>query len=166
MHRPTVIVGAGVVGLAAARALAQTGREVVVLEAASRIGTGVTSRSSEVMHAGLYYPPGSRKADTCLRGHDLLRAYARERSIPHRGIGKLIVATDEDQIAPLAALRDNAHRCGAGELAWLSAAELREREPEVHGVAALWSPRSGIVDSHQAEICESLVPSQGRIALA
>lgn len=154
MKRPTAVVGAGVVGLAVARALALRGQDVVVLESADRIGTGVTSRSSEVIHAGLYYPPGSLKGRTCVRGRELLYAYAAERGVPHRQTGKLIVATDPSQVDALSALRDNARRSGAGELLWLTPEAVRDREPQVRCVAGLWSERSGIVDSHA--LCEAL----------
>jgi len=143
-----VVVGAGVVGLAAGRALARAGRDVLVLEAADRIGTGVSSRSSEVVHAGIYYPPGSLKAATCSRGRDLLYDYCRANRVPHRRTGKLLVATSREQMASLEAVGDNARRCGVSDLRWLSASEARELEPEVHCVAALWSPSSGIVDTH------------------
>lgn len=96
-----VVVGAGVVGLAIARALALQGREVMVLEAASSIGTGISSRSSEVIHAGMYYPQGSMKAKLCVEGRNLLYEYATERGVPHRRCGKLIVATSPTQMAYL-----------------------------------------------------------------
>ncbi|MEO0603326.1 MAG: FAD-dependent oxidoreductase, partial [Myxococcota bacterium] len=145
---PTMVIGAGVVGLAIARALARDGREVWVLDAASRIGTGVSSRNSEVVHAGIHYPPGSLKAQTCVRGKELLYAYAAAAEIPHRRTGKLVVATTDDQVATLRGIRDNAAASGVHDLAWLDATEARRLEPEVACVAALWSPSSGIVDSH------------------
>ncbi len=143
-----VVIGAGVIGLAVARALALRGREVIVLEAAGAIGTETSSRNSEVIHGGLYYPTGSLKARTCVRGRDLLYAYCAERSIPHRRLGKLIVATTPEEIPQLAQYRERAARNGAGDLEPLDAAEVRRREPEVRCVAALWSPLTGIIDSH------------------
>ncbi len=142
------VIGAGVVGLAVARALALAGREVIVLEAAEAIGTGVSSRNSEVVHAGLYYPPGSLKARWCVEGRGRLVRYCAERGIAAPLIGKLLVATSEAQIAKLAALKDNAERSGVADLSWLSRAEASRLEPEVACVAALHSPSSGIVDSH------------------
>lgn len=143
-----IVVGAGVVGLAAARALALDGREVVVLEAAEGIGTGTSSRNSEVVHAGIYYPTGSLKARLCVEGRDALYAYCEERGIPHRRCGKLIVATDEGQVPRLEALRDKAAANGVRNLRRVSAEEAREMEPELVCAAALHSPSSGIVDSH------------------
>lgn len=145
-----VVVGAGVVGLACARELAQTGREVLVLEAAERPGEGISSRNSEVIHAGIYYPPGSLKARLCLAGKLLLYAYCRDRGVAHRRLGKLIVAAEPAQEARLIELRDNALASGLAddELPMITAAEVRRREPAVRAVAALWSPSSGIVDSH------------------
>lgn len=144
----TVVIGAGVVGLACARALAQGGREVLVVEAETRIGQGVSSRSSEVIHAGLYYPPGSLKARLCRRGRDLLYAYCAERAVPHRRCGKLVVATDDRQLAALAALAQRALANGVDDLIRLNAPQARALEPALCCVAALLSPSSGIVDSH------------------
>lgn len=118
-----VVVGAGVVGLAVARALALQGREVLVLEAASAIGTGTSSRNSEVIHAGLYYPEGSQKARWCVRGRQLLYAYCEARAIPHRRCGKLIVATSQDQLPALQKVLDRAQANGVDDLRWLSRAE-------------------------------------------
>lgn len=142
------VVGAGVVGLAIARALATSGREVVLIEAATAIGTGISSRSSEVIHAGLYAPPGSLKAALCRRGRDLLADYCRARSIAHRRCGKLVVAADAADIPRLEALAQNAAACGVDDLEWLDAAQARSMEPALAVQAALWSPSSGIVDSH------------------
>jgi L-2-hydroxyglutarate oxidase LhgO len=131
------IVGAGVVGCAVASALARRGRSVVVLERAAREGTGVTSRNSGVIHSGLYYPPGSLKADTCLRGQALLYAWATAHAVPHARTGKLVVARDEPELAALHALHANA------------AAEAARREPALPPVrAALWCEHTGIVDAH------------------
>ncbi len=143
-----VVVGAGVVGLAVARALALAGREVIVLEAADAIGTGTSSRNSEVIHAGLYYTPGSWKARLCVRGRDLLYDYCAAHGVEHRGCGTLIVATDASQHAGLRALQQRAAACGVHDLQWLDGAAARALEPALHCTAALLSPSTGIVDSH------------------
>jgi L-2-hydroxyglutarate oxidase LhgO len=143
-----VVAGAGVVGLACARALALARREVLVLEAADAIGTGTSSRNSEVIHAGIYYPAGSLKARLCVAGKHLLYAYCAERAIAHRRCGKLIVATSPDQQPQLQALLEQAAANGVLDLQWLDAAQARELEPELHCSSALLSPSSGIVDSH------------------
>jgi len=143
-----VVIGAGVVGLAVARALALAGREVVVLEAADAIGTGTSSRNSEVIHAGLYYPPGSLKARLCVQGRDLLYAYCATHGVEHRRCGKLIVATDAAQQPALRALQQRAQACGVHDLQWLEAAQAQALEPALQCSAALLSPSTGIVDSH------------------
>ncbi|WP_029008599.1 NAD(P)/FAD-dependent oxidoreductase [Azospirillum halopraeferens] len=143
-----VVVGAGVVGLAVARRLALAGREVVVLEAAEAIGTGTSSRNSEVIHAGIYYPSGSLKARLCVAGRDALYGFCAERGIAHRRLGKLIVATDGSQVAKLEAIRRQAAANGVEDLRLLDAAAVRALEPELHAVAALLSPSTGIIDSH------------------
>ncbi|WP_306591318.1 NAD(P)/FAD-dependent oxidoreductase [Geothrix sp. 21YS21S-4] len=143
-----VVVGAGVVGLALARTLALRGREVVVLEAEDRIGTGISSRNSEVIHAGIYYPAGSRKARTCVAGNRALYTYCEARGVDHRRCGKLIVATDEGQIGALREIRARAEANGVDDLRWLDHEEIQQMEPELNAVAALLSPGTGIVDSH------------------
>ncbi len=143
-----VVVGAGVVGLGVARALALAGREVIVLEAASAIGTGTSSRNSEVIHAGLYYAPGSLKARLCVRGRELLYDYCEAHGIGHRRCGKLVVATDAAQEAALRELMQRGQDCGVHDLAWLSAAQALALEPALHCTAAVLSPSTGIVDSH------------------
>ena len=143
-----VVIGAGVVGLAVARAMAQTGREVVVLEQEAGIGTGTSSRNSEVIHAGLYYPPGSLKAALCVHGNRLLYAYAAERGVPHRRCGKLIVATSQGQHAELLRMHANAEACGVADLALLDAQQAQTMEPALRCSGALYSPSSGILDSH------------------
>jgi len=143
-----VVVGAGVVGLAVARALAHAGREVIVLEAADTIGTETSSRNSEVIHAGIYYPPGSLKARLCVEGKRALYAYCAEHGVPHRNCGKLIVATAPDQLVALDKLRAQAVANGVGDLRALTANEACAMEPALRCVAALLSPSTGIIDSH------------------
>ncbi|HUW37613.1 MAG TPA: NAD(P)/FAD-dependent oxidoreductase [Rhodocyclaceae bacterium] len=143
-----VVIGAGVVGLAVARRLALSGREVLILEAAERSGGGISARSSEVLHAGLYYPEGSLKARLCLSGRELLHAYCEERAIPHRRCGKLVVATDEAQRGQLDAIAAHARGNGVAGIQLLTRAQARALEPELECAAALHSPATGIVDSH------------------
>ena len=142
-----VVVGAGVVGLAVARALALQGREVLVLEAQDAIGTGTSSRNSEVIHAGIYYAQGSLKARLCVQGRSLMYAYCAERNVPHRRCGKLVVATSADQLPALQAVQTHARGNGV-ELHWLERDAARALEPALECVAALHSPETGIVDSH------------------
>lgn len=143
-----VVIGAGVVGLAVARALALQGREVMVLEAADAIGTGTSSRNSEVIHAGIYYPQGSLKARLCVEGKELLYAYCAERGIGHSRCGKLIVATSDAQVAQLQGIIAKAAANGVHDLALLTREEARALEPQLVCVAAVHSPSTGIVDSH------------------
>ncbi|MDR3454078.1 MAG: NAD(P)/FAD-dependent oxidoreductase [Rhodoferax sp.] len=143
-----VVIGAGVIGLAVARALALQGREVMVLEAAEAIGTGTSSRNSEVIHAGIYYATGSLKARLCVQGKQLLYAYCAERGIAHRRCGKLIVATSKAQVAQLSAIVDQARANGVHDLQLLTREQARALEPQLECVAALHSPGTGIVDSH------------------
>lgn len=147
-HVETVVIGAGVVGLACARALALSGREVVILERADAIGTETSARNSEVIHAGIYYPNGSNKARFCVAGRNRLYEYCAERGIPHQRCGKLIVAATDAEMAAFEALLPKAAANGADDLTQLSAEEVRELEPEVICVGALNSPSTGIVDSH------------------
>jgi L-2-hydroxyglutarate oxidase LhgO len=147
-HVDSIVIGAGVVGLAIARALAVTGREVIILESESAIGTGVSSRNSEVIHAGLYYPPGSLKSLLCVRGKELLYRYLLEHGIEHRRCGKLIVATDATQLADLGQIGQNAKINGVDDLQLLTQAETLSLEPALSCTGALLSPSSGIVDSH------------------
>lgn len=143
-----IVIGAGVVGLALARQLVLQGREVVVLEAEERIGTGISSRNSEVIHAGIYYPAGSLKARLCVAGNRALYAYCEARGVAHRRCGKLIVAADDSQLEALHRLRAQAEANGVGDLQWLEAKEALALEPQVRCAAALLSPSTGIVDSH------------------
>jgi L-2-hydroxyglutarate oxidase LhgO len=142
-----VVAGAGVVGLAIARELALAGREVLILEAAERVGTGISARNSEVIHAGLYYEPGSLKARLCSAGRELLYDYCRERAIAHRRCGKLIVASAPEECAALAAVAARAAANGVAVQA-LSRGEALALEPELACLAALHSPLTGIVDAH------------------
>ena len=143
-----VVVGAGVVGLAVARALALQGREVMVLEAADAIGTGTSSRNSEVIHAGIYYAAGSLKAQLCVQGNKLLYAYCAERGIGHQRCGKLIVATTDAQVAELKGYLHKAAANGVHDLVLLSAAQAQAMEPNLACKAAVLSPSTGILDSH------------------
>ncbi len=143
-----IVIGAGVVGLAAARALARAGREVVIMEAAGSIGQGVSSRSSEVIHAGIYYPTGLLKTRVCVAGRDMLYRFCEDFSVPHSRCGKLIVATSEAERPKLEAIRAQAEANGVSDLRPISAQEARQLEPELSCVAALLSPSTGIIDSH------------------
>ena len=143
-----VVIGAGVVGLAVARALAQQGREVWVLESAPAIGHGISSRNSEVIHAGIYYPTGSLKARLCVEGKHRLYAYCAERQIPHSRLGKLIVAHDEAELATLEGIRLKAAQNGVDDLTHLNHNEVHALEPALGVAGALLSPSTGIVDSH------------------
>ncbi|HVC54448.1 MAG TPA: NAD(P)/FAD-dependent oxidoreductase [Stellaceae bacterium] len=143
-----VVVGAGVIGLAAARALALAGHEVVVLERAYTIGFETSSRNSEVIHGGLYYPAGSLKATACVAGRQRLYAYCAEHGVPHARLGKLIVATEEAEIPGVQKIEAAARANGVDNLEWLSASEARRLEPDLNCVAALLSPSTGIIDSH------------------
>lgn len=143
-----VVIGAGVVGLAVARALALAGREVLVLEACNAIGTQTSARNSEVIHAGIYYPAGSLKARLCVRGKALLYDYCAQRGVAHRACGKLIVATTPAQVAQLQSIQTRAAANGVPDLVWLDGAQARQWEPALHCLAALHSPSTGIVDSH------------------
>ncbi|MGS5087459.1 NAD(P)/FAD-dependent oxidoreductase [Hydrogenophaga sp. A37] len=143
-----VVIGAGVVGLTVARALALAGREVMVLEREGAIGSGTSSRNSEVIHAGIYYPAGSLKARLCVEGRDRLYAYCGERSVAHRRCGKLIVAHTPSQVAALPAILERARANGVHDLRLLRRDEARTLEAQLECEAAVLSPSTGIVDSH------------------
>jgi len=143
-----VVVGAGVVGLAAAAALAAAGRSVVVVERNSGIAQEVTARNSEVIHAGIYYPRDSLKAELCVAGRRALYERCERLGIPHRGLGKLIVAVTDDELPMLEDLHARAHANGVTEVAFIDAAEVSRREPDLTAVGALDSPVTGIVDAH------------------
>lgn len=142
------VVGAGVAGLAVARELARRGREVVVLERATAIGTGISSRNSEVVHAGIYYPSGSLKARLCVEGRRALYRYCDAHNVAYRRCGKLIVATHRDQLTLLDALHEQAWRNGVEGIERLGGVAARRLEPDLQAVAALHSPVTGIVDGH------------------
>ena len=148
MQVQTCVIGAGVVGLAVARALARTGQEVIVLEAASAVGTATSSRNSEVVHAGLYYARGSLKARACVAGRRQLYEYCDAHGVAYRQCGKLIVATSDAERALLGTIQEAGEANGVEGLQLLSGAEARALEPELSCVGALWSPVTGIVDSH------------------
>jgi L-2-hydroxyglutarate oxidase LhgO len=143
-----VVVGAGVVGLAVARALAMAGREVVILEAEDAIGTHTSSRNSEVIHAGIYYPKGSLKARACVEGRRLLYEYCAKQDVPHRRCGKLIVGSDPAHMKELQSLKDRAEANGVHDLVPLTREQALALEPELACAAALHSPSTGIIDSH------------------
>jgi L-2-hydroxyglutarate oxidase LhgO len=143
-----VVIGAGVVGLAVGRALALSGREVLVLESENAIGTGTSSRNSEVIHAGIYYPAGSLKARLCVQGKQMLYAYCAERGVAHQQLGKLIVATSPEQVLALDGIRAKAAANGVHDLQKLTAAQAQALEPALACEAALLSPSTGVVDSH------------------
>ena len=143
-----VVIGAGVVGLAVARQLALQGHEVIVLEADSAFGQGVSSRNSEVIHAGIYYPPGSLKATLCVRGKQLLYQYCHERHITAKAVGKLIVATSEDETDQLRQLQQKAQSNGVTDIRLIEGRAAIDMQPQLNCHAALLSPSTGVVDSH------------------
>ena len=143
-----IVVGAGVVGLAIARALALSGREVLILEAEGAIGTGTSSRNSEVIHAGIYYPAHSLMAKLCVSGKQQLYRYCAERGLPHRNCGKLIVATSAEELEVLPSIAARAAANGVDDLRQISAEEALDLEPALSATGALLSPSTGIIDSH------------------
>ena len=165
-----VVIGAGVIGLAVARALALRGREVIILEAEDHFGTVTSSRNSEVIHAGIYYPRGSLKAKTCVAGRGLLYDFCEEFGVPYRRCGKLIVATSEAQTAELEKINEAAAGNGV-ELEFFSRAQALELEPQLICEGALYSPLTGIIDSHaymltllgQAETRGGLLVTESRV---
>jgi L-2-hydroxyglutarate oxidase LhgO len=143
-----LVVGAGVVGLAVARALARAGHDVIVAEATSGIGNGVSSRNSEVIHGGMYYPTGSLRALHCIRGRRLLYAYSASHGVPHRKCGKLIVATTEAEAEKIVAIQRQGAENGVEGLELIGGNAARDLEPELNCLAAVWSPETGVIDSH------------------
>lgn len=147
-HVDVLVVGAGVVGLAVARALALAGMDVVIAERAAQPGMETSSRNSEVIHAGIYYTPGSLKARLCIEGRDALYAFCAERGVAHRRCGKFIVATAPSQVAGLDAILANARASGVDDLQWIDGAQVRREEPDILCERAIHSPSTGIIDSH------------------
>jgi L-2-hydroxyglutarate oxidase LhgO len=143
-----IVIGAGVIGLAVARALAQAGREVIILESERQVGMHTSSRNSEVIHAGLHYHPNSLKASLCVAGKELLYRYCAEQGVAHSRCGKLTVAAAAAQMAALENIAANARASGVCDLQWLNAAQAQRLEPALQCTAALHSPSSGIIDSH------------------
>jgi L-2-hydroxyglutarate oxidase LhgO len=141
-----IVVGAGVIGLAIARKLAMSGQQVLVLEAAARAGTETSARNSEVIHAGIYYPTNSLKARLCVGGREHLYAFCEEHGVATRRIGKLIVATTENEIAKLKSIQTQALANGVNDLEWLTSTQVSTLEPEIRCCAALLSPSTGILD--------------------
>jgi L-2-hydroxyglutarate oxidase LhgO len=166
-HVDCIVVGAGVIGLACARALALAGLHTIVLEAESQFGSGISSRSSEVIHAGIYYTTGSWKARFCVQGREPLYRYLSERGLPHRRLGKLIVATEESHLASLAKLQSLGRGNGVERLEMLEARQAAALEPALRCLGALHSPDTGIVDSHALMVSLSgdLESCGGSIAL-
>lgn len=148
-HVDCIVIGGGVIGLAVARRLAIAGIETLVLEREAMHGSQTSSRNSEVVHAGLYYTPGSLKARLCVRGREQLYRYCDEHGIAYRRCGKLLVATSDDERPRLQHYLENAHRNGVTDLRWLTPEEVATLEPAVRCTAALWSPSTGIVSSHE-----------------
>jgi L-2-hydroxyglutarate oxidase LhgO len=148
-----VVVGAGVIGLAVARALALRNCQVLLLEKEGVIGSGISSRNSEIIHAGLYYTPGSLKAQLCVSGHHKLYQYCEQRGLPYRRCGKLVVATNASEDAYLVRLQQQANANGVEELELIGASHLKSLETQLRGTSALLCPLSGIIDSHALMLC-------------
>ena len=165
-HADITIIGAGVVGLAAAYALSEKGKSIIVLEKESGPGKGTSSRNSEVIHAGIYYPTGSLKARLCVEGARLLYTFCEKHDIPSRTLGKVIVAASVGEEPAIEGLWRQGTENGAEGLTMLTRTELNRKEPHVSGESALYSPRTGILDSHRLiKILEALALSQGCIIL-
>jgi L-2-hydroxyglutarate oxidase LhgO len=143
-----LVIGAGVIGLAVARALGRAGREVIVVECEDHIGTGASSRNSEIIHAGIYYPTGLVKTRLCVEGKRMLYDFCREFSVPHKRCGKLLVAANAAEVEKLATIKAQAEANGVTDLVWLSSKETRALEPALVAERALLSPSTGIIDSH------------------
>lgn len=162
----TIVIGAGIVGLAIARSLTREGQEVTVLEQHDRIGTETSSRNSEVIHAGIYYPPGSLRAKLCVTGKELLYDFAAKNDVAVRRCGKLLVATSADEVPKLAGLAATAKANGVGDLTQLSGVEARGMEPALACVAAYLSPSTGVIDSHGLMVAlEGHVTSLGGVVV-
>ena len=156
-----VVIGAGVVGLACAAALAERGRDVLVLERHELIGSETSSRNSEVIHAGIYYPSGSEKAALCVAGKHALYRYCETHGVPYRRCGKVIVASQPEQLSVLEGYERQARANGVDDLRWLDGGEVMALEPEVRAFGGLLSPSTGIVDSHAY-----MLSLQGRLEAA
>jgi L-2-hydroxyglutarate oxidase LhgO len=155
-----VVIGAGVIGLAIAREAALQGRDVVILEAETVIGSKISSRNSEVIHAGIYYPTGSLRARFCVRGKEMLYAYCTAKGVPHKRLGKIVVASNDGEKTKLQAIWEQAKANGVNDLSWLDKTALSARQPEVKGIAGLVCPSTGIIDAHQ--LMESLLADAKR----
>lgn len=147
-HFDVIVIGAGVIGLAIARALAEARRSVLVVERAAQFGTETSARNSEVIHAGIYYPPDSMKARFCVSGKAMLYAFCAQHGVPFLRCGKIVVAANDDQVVQLKAIDAQARLCGVEDLELLDAAGAARIEPEIHCRAALLSPSTGIIDTH------------------
>lgn len=143
-----LVIGGGVVGLAVAEYFSRSGHRVLLVEKEMRYGTGVSSRNSEVIHAGIYYPKGSLKSELCIKGKEMLYEWCRKNNIPHANTGKYIVATDNDELERLEVIRRRAAEAGMNELYFVSKDELNKNEPAISAVGALHSPTTGIVSAH------------------
>lgn len=161
-----LVIGAGVIGLAIARQLASAGRDVLLIDAAQSFGSEISSRSSEVIHAGIYYPKNSLKAQMCVKGRHLMYEYCSQREIPHRRLGKLLVATTEAQIPALQKLQTNAALNGVDDLKWLTSEQVEALEPNISCVSAVLSPSTGIIDSHSlmASLLDDFESAGGTVA--
>ncbi|MBT4145469.1 MAG: NAD(P)/FAD-dependent oxidoreductase [Kordiimonadaceae bacterium] len=152
-HVDIIIIGAGVIGLSVARALSLAGKNVLILEREKSFGMGVSSRNSEVIHAGLYFDADMLKSSLCVRGKEMLYQYAAERHIPHKRCGKLLVASSEAELPKLEQIKLNAENCGVNDLRMLSKADCSALEPDISAVAGIFSPSSGVIDSHSLMLC-------------
>lgn len=148
-----LVIGGGILGLACARELSLANKEVLVIEQENQLGQHTSSRNSEVIHAGIYYPPNSLKATHCIRGKQLLYNYCQKKRIPHKKIGKLLVATQQQELSKLEDIYKQAIACGMRDLHWLTQSEITQYEPNLACAAALYSPTTGIIDTHQLMLC-------------
>ncbi len=149
MDFDSIVIGAGVVGLAVARHLALSGREVLVLERHRLVGQEISTRNSEVIHAGIYYPAGSLKARLCVKGRNMLYQYCASRNVAHQRVGKLIVAADATQAIALEAIYRKGQENGVSDLQYLAQDELQQMEPHLQAERAIWSPSTGIISCHE-----------------
>lgn len=161
-----LVVGSGVVGLAVARELSKISPDIFVIERHNSFGQETSSRNSEVIHAGIYYPPGSIKAQTCVEGRDLLYEFCKSRNIPHKRIGKIIVAVEDGELCELEKLLQNGRANGVADLILLDRDEIAEKEPNIKALGALYSPSTGILDTHayMAALAKEIISQGGGIA--